>query len=102
VTRRRAIVSWSSGKDSAYAFHAARGAGELELVGALTTITAAYERVSMHGVRESVLDARVDALGLPCRKIRIPAPCPNEVYEREMAAALRELQADGVTDHNAG
>ncbi len=93
----RAVVSWSSGKDSAFALHEARRAGDFELVGLLTTVTAAFGRVSMHGVREALLDRQLEALGLPGRKIFIPSPCPNEVYEREMAQALASAKADGVT-----
>ncbi|MFI5291095.1 MAG: ATP-binding protein, partial [Polyangia bacterium] len=84
-------MSWSSGKDSALALHQARLSGEVEVVGLLTTVTAAFGRVSMHGVRESLLDAQAAALGLPCRKVTIPSPCPNEIYEREMGEALTAL-----------
>jgi len=97
MTRPRALISWSSGKDSAFALHAAREAGELEVVGLLTTVTTAFGRVSMHGVRVELLDRQAQAVGLPCRKVGIPSPCPNEVYEREMAAALSAARADGVT-----
>lgn len=92
----KAIVSWSSGKDSAYALHQARSSGDYEVIGVLTTVTAAFQRVSMHGVREELLDAQVEQLGLPCRKVRIPSPCPNAIYEREMMAALAEFQGQGV------
>ncbi len=93
---RPAIVAWSSGKDSAYALHQVEAAGDFEVVGLLTTVTAAYDRVSMHGVREALLDRQAAALGLPCHKVRIPAPCPNDVYERAMAAALAEIADRGV------
>lgn len=97
MTRPKAIVSWSSGKDSAFAVTAVQRAGELELVGALTTITSAFGRVAMHGVRDALLDRQLAELGLPCRKVAIPSPCPNDVYERELVAALRAAQAEGVT-----
>jgi uncharacterized protein (TIGR00290 family) len=93
----KAIVSWSSGKDSAFALHAARRSGQVEIVGLLTTLTATFGRVSMHGVREALLDQQGDAVGLPCRKASIPSPCPNEVYEREIARVLAEVARDGVT-----
>ena len=96
TTRPKALVSWSSGKDSAFALHEARRSGELEIVGLLTTVTAAFGRVSMHGVREALLDRQAEALGLRCWKVSIPSPCPNEVYEREMARALAEAAAIGV------
>jgi uncharacterized protein (TIGR00290 family) len=95
--RPKALIAWSSGKDSAWALHEARRAGEFEIVGALTTVTDAFGRVSMHGVREELLQAQLEAAGLPAITVRIPYPCPNEVYEREMAAAMTDAKANGVT-----
>ena len=95
--RTTAVVSWSSGKDSALALHEVRRSGEVEVVGVLTTITSEFGRVSMHGVREALLDQQAEALGLRCWKIPIPSPCPNEIYEREMARVLGEVQQLGVT-----
>ncbi len=94
--RPKAIVAWSSGKDSAWALHAVRRAGAVDVVGLLTTVTHAFARVSMHAVREELLDRQAAALGLPCCKVRIPWPCPNHVYEAEMAAALAAARAAGV------
>jgi uncharacterized protein (TIGR00290 family) len=100
--RRRALVAWSSGKDSAFALHEVRRAstlereGELEVVGLLTTLTEDYGRVSMHGVREEILDLQAEALGLPCLKVRIPAGCVNAEYERAMGDAVAAAMADGV------
>ncbi len=92
----KAVVSWSSGKDSAYALHETRRAGDVEIVGLLTTVSEAFDRVSMHGVRRSVLQAQAEAVGLPLRTVAIPYPCPNEVYERRMGAAVAALHAEGV------
>jgi uncharacterized protein (TIGR00290 family) len=97
VSRPKALVAWSSGKDSAWALREVRRADELEVVGLLTTVTAEFARVSMHAVREALLDAQAASLGLLCRKVRIPWPCPNEAYEREMARALEAARAEGVT-----
>lgn len=91
-----AIVSWSSGKDCALALHRARQARECEVVGALTTVTAAFGRVSMHGVRELLLDRQAAAMDLPLTKIGIPTPCPDEVYDAAMAEAMRQAAEDGV------
>ncbi len=95
--RPRAYVSWSTGKDCAFALHEARQAGGLEIVGLLSTVTRAFGRVSMHGVREGVLDLQAEALGLPVLKVPIPHPCPNEVYERAMGEAIVKLRAEGVS-----
>jgi len=95
--RPKALIAWSSGKDSAWALHETRRAGELNIVGALTTVTDAFGRVSMHGVREELLLAQLEAAGLAPILVRIPYPCPNEIYEREMAAALTAAKTRGVT-----
>src|SRR5512138_1058673 len=97
MTRPNALVAWSSGKDSAWALHEVRRAGDVEVVGLLTTVTSEFQRVSMHAVREALLDRQAEALGLPCHKVRIPWPCPNERYESEMASALAEARARGVS-----
>jgi uncharacterized protein (TIGR00290 family) len=93
----KALIAWSSGKDSAWALHEARAAGEYDIVGALTTVTDSFGRVSMHGVREELLMAQLDAAGLPAVVVRIPYPCPNEVYEQEMAKAVGDAKARVVT-----
>jgi diphthamide synthase (EF-2-diphthine--ammonia ligase) len=65
MRRPKALIAWSSGKDSAWALHEVRQAGDYDIVGALTTVTVTFARVSMHGVREEVLAAQLDAAGLP-------------------------------------
>lgn len=95
--RPKALIAWSSGKDSAWALHEIRRAGGYEVVGALTTVTDAFGRVSMHGVREQLLSAQLEAAELEPIIVRIPYPCPNEIYEREMAAAIATAKTRGVT-----
>jgi uncharacterized protein (TIGR00290 family) len=95
--RPKAVISWSSGKDCAWALHEARKAGDYEIVGALTTVTETFERVSMHGVRRNILEAQLAAAGLPPVIVPISWPCPNEVYEARMAEAVRDARAQGVT-----
>jgi uncharacterized protein (TIGR00290 family) len=96
VSAPRAFVAWSTGKDSAFALETVRRSGAVEVVGLLTTITRAFGRVSMHGVRETLLEAQADRLGLPLERVEIPSPCPNEVYEREMGRTVERLHAQGV------
>ncbi len=93
----RAWLAWSSGKDSLWALHLARESGEVAVVGLLATITDPYRRVSMHGVRESLVEAQAAALGLPLHVVRIPSPCSHDEYEAQMARAMEEARQSGVT-----
>ena len=95
--RARALVAWSSGKDSAWALHTLRSQGQVEVAGLLTTINQAAGRIAMHAVREQLLDAQAAALGLPVVKVLIPSPCSNEEYERAMGDAVERARADGIT-----
>jgi len=95
--RPRALIAWSSGKDSAWALHRVRTEGEYEIVGALTTVAEHTDRVSMHGVREELLRAQLEASRLPATVVRIPSPCPNDVYEARMSAAMEQAKAARVT-----
>jgi uncharacterized protein (TIGR00290 family) len=91
-------MSWSSGKDSTLALHRARSAGDVDVVGLLTTVNSSADRVAMHAVRRELLEAQARAIGLPLRVVELPWPCPNEIYEQRMTAALETATDDGV-DH---
>ena len=95
--RPQALIAWSSGKDSAWALHEARRAGDVDIVGALTTVNETFGRVAMHGVRNAVLAAQVEAAGLEQIVVPIPYPCTNDIYERQMAAAMDAAKARGIT-----
>jgi uncharacterized protein (TIGR00290 family) len=97
MSRPKALIAWSSGKDSAWALQEVRRAGEFDVVGALTTITDVFGRVSVHGLRQELLATQLVSAGLAPVTVRIPYPCPNEIYEREMAAAMDQAKAQGVT-----
>jgi uncharacterized protein (TIGR00290 family) len=92
----RALLAWSSGKDSAFTLHVLREQG-VEVTGLLTTINDAFDRVAMHAVRLELLRAQADAVGLPLALVRIPWPCPNEAYEAAMAEALAAARERGTT-----
>lgn len=96
MSKPKAWLSWSTGKDSAWALHVTRQHGEVEVVALLTIVNTAYNRVAMHAVREALLDAQAHAVGLPLVKVPIPAPCPNAVYEGAMEAAMRQARAEGA------
>jgi uncharacterized protein (TIGR00290 family) len=97
VRRLRALVSWSSGKDGAWALHALNLAKQIEPAGLLTTVTAAHGRVSMHGVREELLVRQAEEVGLPLRVVSIPSPCPNDLYEEAFLAELARSRRVGIT-----
>ena len=95
ITPRRALLSWSGGKDSSLALQRALADGAWRVDGLVTTVTDEYDRVSMHGVRRALLEAQAEALGLPLRTVRIPPACPNDRYEAAMRAALADYAAEG-------
>lgn len=97
LSRPKAWISWSTGKDSAWALHTVRERGDVEVVALLTTVNTAHARVAMHAVRESLLEAQSEALGLPLVKVPIPSPCPNAVYEQAMAEAIGRARQEGIT-----
>lgn len=99
---KRILASWSSGKDSAWMIHVLRHTPGVEVAALLTTVNEVANRVAMHAVRVDVLQAQADALGLPLWQIPIPSPCPNDVYERTMAAAVARAVADGFTHVSFG
>ena len=88
-----ALLSWSGGKDAAWALHVLRQRGGLDVVGLLTTVTEGFERVSMQGIRVDVLEQQARATGLPVLLARIPQACDNATYEAAFAAALIAAQA---------
>jgi uncharacterized protein (TIGR00290 family) len=94
----KTLVSWSSGKDSAWLVHTLRTSmPEYNVAALLTTINRDADRVAMHAVRSTVLEAQAAALGLPLWKVPIPSPCPNDVYERAMAEAVGKAVEEGFT-----
>jgi uncharacterized protein (TIGR00290 family) len=93
----KVLLSWSSGKDSAWALHVLNQSHPGAVAGLLTTINAEVDRVAMHAVRHDVLQAQAAAAGLPLRVVLIPSPCPNEIYERQMRDAVDAAVGDGFT-----
>ena len=92
LTPRSVALAWSGGKDSSLALAALRADPTIEVVALLTTVTGDYDRISMHGVHRSILDAQVSALGLPLVEATIPAAATNDLYEDAFAAALEILR----------
>jgi uncharacterized protein (TIGR00290 family) len=96
-TAMKTIVSWSSGKDSAWMVHVLRSQGHAEIGALLTTINEPAQRVAMHAVRVELLEAQAAALGVPLWTVAIPSPCSNDESERAMAAAVARAVAEGFT-----
>ena len=97
--KAKALLSWSSGKDSAWALHVLRQhhGHELEVVGLLTTVNETHGRVAMHAVRDTLLEAQAEAAGLPLWRVPIPHPSSNERYETAMREAVERGRREGIT-----
>ena len=93
----KVLLSWSSGKDSAWALHLLNQAHPGCVGGLLTTVNEAVNRVAMHGVSREVLEAQAAAAGLPLRVVPIPHPCTNEIYEVRMGEAVAAAVGEGFT-----
>jgi uncharacterized protein (TIGR00290 family) len=93
---KRVLLSWSSGKDSAWTLHVLRQQPDIELVGLLTTLNTEFQRVAMHGTRRSVLGAQAAAAQLPLWIVPLPWPCSNEVYEQRMSEACNRAIAEHI------
>jgi uncharacterized protein (TIGR00290 family) len=93
---QKVLLSWSSGKDSAWSLHVLRQQAKVEVVGLLTTTNTHFHRVPMHGTRYELLKLQAAATGLPLWEIPLPWPCSNEVYEQSMADACKRAVESGV------
>lgn len=93
---KKTWLSWSSGKDSAWALHVLRQSDEYAVTGLFTTINTAFDRVAMHAVRVALLRQQAQAVGLPLYLIEIPYPCSNEQYAAAMSAFVARAQAEDV------
>jgi uncharacterized protein (TIGR00290 family) len=91
------LVSWSSGKDSAWMLHVLRQDPSIEIGGLLTTMNEQFDRVAMHAVRRTLVEEQARAAGVPLRTVSLPWPCTNEQYEARMSAAVSQAVADGFS-----
>lgn len=96
ASREKLLMCWSGGKDSSLALHEVLRSGKYEVAGLLTTVTDAYDRISMHGVRRVLLERQSESLGIPVRQVRISKDADNQEYERKLAAALHEYKEQDV------
>ena len=96
MTRKRVLLSWSSGKDSAWALHLLRQRDDVEVVVLLTSFNGAMNRVAMHAVRRELVELQAERTGLPLWEVPLPWPCSNVQYEELMAGACRRAVAAGI------
>jgi uncharacterized protein (TIGR00290 family) len=96
MARLKTLLSWSSGKDSAWALHTLRADARYDVVGLVTTVNCAADRVAMHAVRTELLRRQAEAVGVPLRVVEIPSPCSNDEYESAMGKCIGEAIAEGV------
>ncbi|MCF6228089.1 MAG: ATP-binding protein, partial [Planctomycetes bacterium] len=96
-TRKKTVLSWSSGKDSAWALYTLQQDPTVELVGLLTTFNESASRVAMHAVRRELCREQAQVVGLPLIEVDLPSPCSNEEYQKRMAVAVEQMKSDGVT-----
>jgi uncharacterized protein (TIGR00290 family) len=93
----RILLSWSSGKDSAWALHVLREQPDVEVVGLLTTFNETFDRVAMHAVRRELVEVQAAAAELPLWPVLLPWPCSNAIYEERLLAAITRAKQEGVT-----
>jgi len=92
----KTLLSWSSGKDSAWCLHKLRQNKDIDLVGLVTTVNERFDRVAMHGVRHALIKAQAQAAGLPLHIIKLPHPCSNEIYEQRMGTFVETQVKAGI------
>jgi len=93
---KKTLLSWSSGKDSAWALHRLRAVSDVEVVGLMTTVNQVHQRVAIHAVRLELLQRQAEALGLPLQVIDLPSPCTNSQYEEAMEKFVDESKRRGI------
>src|SRR5215472_18660748 len=95
--KEKILLSWSSGKDSAWALHILRRQGEYEIAGLVTTVNSAFGRVAMHSTRRALVEQQAQAAGLPIKIVDLPWPCSNAEYERTMKTVCDDALAQGIS-----
>src|SRR5207237_4022667 len=93
---QKALISWSSGKDSAWALHVMQQRREYEVAGLLTTFNSQFDRVAMHGVRRDLVEAQAQTTGLPLWAVPLPWPCSNNDYECAVREVIAKAVAQGI------
>jgi len=95
--KTKILLSWSSGKDSAWTLHTLRQQPDVEIIGLLTTFNEVNNRVAMHGVRMELVEKQAEAAGYPLWSVPLPFPCSNEEYESRMRTVIERAHREGIT-----
>ncbi len=95
---RRVLLSWSSGKDSAWALHLLRQTPDIEVVALLTSFNNPADRVAMHAVRRNLVEAQAERVGLPLWSVELPAPCSNATYEELLNPIWQRAVGEQITE----
>lgn len=95
---RNIVFSWSGGKDSALALYEILKTESYNVVSLITTVTEEYDRISVHGVRNDLLEKQTKSLKLPLHKINNPKNCSNDIYERNLTETLSIYKNKGITE----
>ena len=98
MTQKKALMSWSSGKDSTFALAEARKDSQFDIIGLVSSSNEAFERVAVHGTRRTIAEAQAEALGLPFIDVPLPNPCTDEIYQERMGAVAEKFKNEGVED----
>ncbi|HYW74740.1 MAG TPA: hypothetical protein VE961_27185 [Pyrinomonadaceae bacterium] len=93
---KKTLLSWSSGKDSAWTLHLLRQRSEVEVVGLMTTVNQLYQRIAIHAVRLELLRLQAQAVGLPLHIIDLPSPCTNDQYEQAMSEFIQQAHREAI------
>jgi len=94
--KKKTLLSWSSGKDSAWALQVLRRQPEFEVVGLLSTINEEFDRIAMHAVRVTLLRQQAESAGLPVRLVKLPFPCSNAIYEERLGEIIAAMRVEGI------
>jgi uncharacterized protein (TIGR00290 family) len=95
--RKKILLSWSSGKDCAWALHVLRQQGQYQIAGLMTTMNSAFDRVAMHSTRRALVEMQAEAAGLPLITAPLPWPCSNVEYESAMKQVCDAAVAQGIS-----
>jgi uncharacterized protein (TIGR00290 family) len=94
---KKVLLSWSSGKDSAWTLHLLRQRADTQVAALVTTFNSQANRVAMHAVRRALVESQAERTGIPLWAVELPWPCANQDYEDRMRVVCQRAVAEGIT-----